>query len=94
MPSKTSITHKNCETGYLLETSIIKITEPLRSCMHHPWDSSIWNKASGKNPETRKSLVFFPLLETLASSDFAPVLCCALCQGFFVHLLIWQHRQC
>lgn len=27
--------------------------------------------------------MYFPLLETLASSDFAPVLCCALCQGFF-----------
>lgn len=45
---------RNCQTGYLLETNIIKIhtifiTKPLRSCMHHPWDSSIWNKATGKN---------------------------------------------
>lgn len=55
MPSKTSITRKKLSAEYLWETNIIKIhtifiTKPLRSCMHHPWDSSIWNKASGKNP--------------------------------------------
>lgn len=64
---------------YPLERNIIKIhnistTESLRFCMHHPWC---------KNPQTWKSSKYFPLLETVASSDFAPVLCWALCQGFF-----------
>lgn len=54
MPSETSITHKKLsDRVYPLESNIIKIhnifiTKSLRFCMHHPWYSIIWNKASGK----------------------------------------------